>query len=121
MPNPPKKEPEEDVLQIVLNESRDLRNQQLNQLFQNSENMWGTLNFLMLILGIYISAFLFLCDNGNLNTGLESIATCPLIFCIIFLLVAIIKCIKAVFPTYMFKVPDKNSIYGLIVKEKKKY
>lgn len=109
---------EEDVLQIILNESRDLRNQQLDHLSQNSENIWGSLNFLMIMLGIYISMLLFLCEPDNVYLTSKSIIVCPLVFSILFISVAIIRCITGIFPTNMFKVPTTNAIYGLVVEEK---
>lgn len=120
MQESPKKQQdyEEDVLQIVLNESRDLRNQQLNQLFLNSDHFWNTINFLMILLGIYISSFIFLCDNGKLNFSLDLIITCPLIFSVLFVVIAIVLCLYSTFPADMFKIPLPNSIYELCRKDK---
>ncbi|WP_162197616.1 hypothetical protein [Methanosarcina horonobensis] len=116
----PKNEPEfkEDILQIILNESRDLRNQQLEHLFQTSENIWGSLNLLLVLLGIYASVFLFLCDFNNVHLMSNKIITCPLIISVLFILFAIVRAIIGIFPTNKFRVPTPNAIYELLAEEK---
>ena len=120
MQDTPKNDPEfkEDVLQIILNESRDLRNQQLEHLFQTSEGIWSSLNFLMVILGIYASVFLFLCDFNNVHLMSNKIIICPLIFSFLFIILAIVRAIIGIFPTNKFRVPTPNAIYELLIEEK---
>ncbi|MEL7664528.1 MAG: hypothetical protein AAGU10_10425 [Methanosarcina mazei] len=109
----------EDVLHVILDESRELRSQQLSYLFQVSEGMWNSLNFLIVIFSIYASIFLFLCDSDNVGYKLDSVTVYPLFFSILFLLAAIFLCVTEIFPTNKFKVPTKNGVYGLVNGDKK--
>lgn len=110
---------EYDTLRIVLEESRNLRYNQLEHLYQVSGYIWNNLSFLMILLGIYTSSFIFLCDNSTNQTATKSIITSPLICSFILISIAIVYCLKHIYPTDMYKNPIPNAIYRMIINKKK--
>ena len=114
----PKPKYDVDVLQIVLNESQNLKNKQLEHLFLTSENIWSSLNLLLILLGIYTSTLLFLGGDNKLHVPAESIITFPLVFSFLLITYAIIRCVMGIFPTNAYKVITAGSIYESIIKDK---
>lgn len=107
-----------DVLQIVLNESQNLKNKQLEHYSLTSENIWSSLNLLLILLGIYTSTLLFFGGDNKLHVQAESIITFPLVFSFLLITYAIIRCVMGIFPTNAFKVITAGSIYESIIKDK---
>jgi len=122
MENTLKKEPEfkEDFLEIILNESRDLRSQQLSLLNNISESISNILNFLMVMLGIYISTILLISDSKLINIKLDLINIFTLLFSLIFILIAIIRCLVETLTTVQQKIPSKGKVYSLLEENEKR-
>ena len=114
----PKPKYDVDVLQIVLNESQNIKNKQLDHLFLTTENIWSSLNLLLILLGIYTSTLLFFGGDNKLHVLAESIITFPLVFSFLFITYAIIRCVIGIFPANILKNITAGSIYESIIKDK---
>ena len=106
---------DEDILKLILSISMDARHQILGGLTGTIDQIWKTLNFLILLGGIYVTLFIFICGNQQD----ESIPILwPTILSGFFLLIALILSIKGIFPTASLPNINPNEIYKLLYEKK---
>ena len=109
----------EEVLSLIFEESKCLRNEFAGHLIHNADKIWSLQNALMVLLGAYIAFFTFIFGDGKEVVNKTSI-TFPMVFCFIFLAIALFLTLKGIIPKYILFAPNPSKVYAFIAEDKKK-
>lgn len=109
----------EEVLRLVFEESKCLRDEFAGRLIHNTDKIWSLQNTLMILLGAYIAFFTFIFGDGKDVVNETSIAF-PMVLCFIFLGVALFLTLKGIIPKYILFAPSPNKVYAFIAEDQKK-
>jgi hypothetical protein len=109
----------EEVLRLVFEESKCLRDEFAGRLIHNTDKIWSLQNALMVLLGAYIAFFTFIFGDGKDVVNKTSI-TFPMVLCFIFLAIALFLTLKGIIPKYTLFAPNPNKVYAFIAEDKKK-
>ena len=105
-----RKEDEISNLELVLNEAKESRKEKLERLIIQESRMWTALNFLPILIGIYITSVFFMYEKKPINLSPTLGITLALF--------AIVICLMGVFPSIYRKIkPDE--MYALIEEKRK--
>ncbi len=104
------KEDEISNLELVLNEAKESRKEKLDRLIIQESRMWTALNFLPILIGIYITSVFFMYEKKPINLSPTLGITLALF--------AIVICLMGVFPSIYRKIkPDE--MYALTEEKRK--
>lgn len=111
--NLPEEKQNEEVLRLVFEESKNLRNEFADRLIYNADKIWGLQNVLMVLLGAYITFFTFILGDGK-EVFNKSSTSYPMCLCFILLALALFLTLKGIIPKYTLFAPDPKSVYAYI-------
>lgn len=114
-----KDEYKEEVLRLLFEESKSLRDEFAGRLIHNTDKIWSLQNALMVLLGAYLAFFTFIFSDGKDVVNKTSIIF-PVVLCFIFLGIALFLTLKGIIPKYTLFAPNPNGIYAFIIDDQKK-
>ena len=98
-------------LNVILNEAKNSRTELLQYSNESRNQIWNSLTFLILFIGLLATSTIFLYENG------ESIASMPLILSIFLIICALFFSITGTLPSKSILLPDPDVLYELIDEE----
>lgn len=111
----------EDLLEIIYEESKALRTEITERIFQNSEKMWKMLEILILLLGVYTTVYLYILNEykkqvvSNPSIVFPTAISLPAVFCICFFLVSFFYALDGIQPKPSFFATIPDDLYKVMI------
>jgi len=97
-------------LELILKEAKESRKERLNHLIIQESRMWTVLNFLPILIGIYLTSAVFMYEKKPISLSLPLGITLTLF--------AIVICLKGVFPS-IYRTIKPDEMYALTEEKRK--